>query len=147
MQHTPAQYLKARSFSGVYTVECYGEVWSRSALTVRFEVAAPGAPVVATVNGQPADLEAALTMAHGLTGRTVSEEWADRPAPAPIGKARARRLHILMARAGVASGQHYTEAARALGRGVASLAALTEGEARRVWAHLCRAYPAAAGAA
>lgn len=143
---TARTYLKARTFNGFDVLECYGEVWSRAAVSVRFEVAAPGAPVTATVNGQPAVLEAALQIAAGLSQRTVSEERAPLPpsaAPASIGKARAHRLHILMAQAGVPSGEHYRTAARALGRGVASLAALSEGEARRVWAYLGSAYPAA----
>lgn len=60
------------------------------------------------------------------------------PAPLPpIGNARAARLHRLKARVGLPTGQHYAFAAAALGewKPVPSLAALSEREARTVWAH------------
>lgn len=55
------------------------------------------------------------------------------PAPRRIGKARAARLHVLLARLGFSSPDHYRTASAALARNVESLAALTEAEGRRVW--------------
>ena len=60
-----------------------------------------------------------------------------------IGKARASRLHRILGRLGLGHSDHYRAATAALGRLVASLAALTEGEARKVWNYaraLRRAY-------
>ena len=54
---------------------------------------------------------------------------------ATIGKARASRLHRILSRLGLGHADHYRAASAALGRMVASLAALTEVEARRVWNH------------
>ena len=50
----------------------------------------------------------------------------------PIGKARARAMHIELARHGYPT-NHYDLASGVLGREIASLAALTEVEARTVW--------------
>ena len=55
------------------------------------------------------------------------------PAPRQIGKVRGARLHILLARLGFSSPDHYRTASAALARDVDSLAALTEAEGRRVW--------------
>ena len=54
---------------------------------------------------------------------------------ATIGKARASRLHRILARLGLGHADHYRAASAALGRLVASLAALTEQEGRTVWNH------------
>ena len=101
-----------------------------------------GAQIVATVDGgtlqaltyageaQPVTALAAAQVAHEvsyLDGVTFT------PAPREIGKARAAKLHRLMGRAGIPSGEHYGFAGAALDRPVYSLAALTEAEARAVW--------------
>ena len=54
---------------------------------------------------------------------------------ATIGNARASRLHRILSRLGLGHADHYRAASAALGRMVASLAALTEQEARTVWNH------------
>ena len=54
---------------------------------------------------------------------------------ATIGKARASRLHRILSRLGLGHSDHYRAASAALGRMVASLAALSEQEARKVWNH------------
>ncbi|GGS10773.1 hypothetical protein [Deinococcus sedimenti] len=64
------------------------------------------------------------------------------PDPTTIGNTRASKLHRLMARAGIPGSQHYGFASAALDRNVTSLAALTEQEARQVWAFLCETHPA-----
>lgn len=57
------------------------------------------------------------------------------PEPSPIGKARAHAMHVELARHGYPT-NHYDLASGVLGREVASLAALTEAEARAVWISL-----------
>ena len=57
---------------------------------------------------------------------------------ATIGKARASRLHRILSRLGLGNADHYRAASSALGRMVASLATLTEQEARKVWNHARR---------
>ena len=57
---------------------------------------------------------------------------------ATIGNARASRLHRILSRLGLGHADHYRAASAALGRMVASLAALTEQEARKVWNHARR---------
>ena len=54
---------------------------------------------------------------------------------ATIGKPGASGLHRILARLGLGHADHYRAASAALGRMVASLAALSEQEARRVWNH------------
>ena len=65
------------------------------------------------------------------------------PEAQPIGKARACKLHRLMASAGVPASGHYALAAEALKVPVSSLAALSPAQACRVWRHLCATYPQA----
>lgn len=62
-----------------------------------------------------------------------------------IGKGRAHKLHKIMGRLGLPHLQHYGLAAAALCEPfpLDSLATLTETEARRVWAHLCKLFPSA----
>lgn len=83
--------------------------------------------IEATVNGQPAPLEDAVSILQGADSATKTGEQLE------IGKPRAARLHRLMARAGIPTGEHYAFAAAALDRPVYSLAALTEPDARAVW--------------
>lgn len=56
-------------------------------------------------------------------------------APQPIGKKRAHAMHVELARHGYPT-NHYDLASGVLGREVASLAVLTEPEARTVWTAL-----------
>jgi len=84
-----------------------------------------------TYNGQPmtGSCWRACTLADL---RTLPFEFT--PAPrALLGKARAARLHRVLARLGLSSADHYRTASAALARMVDSLAALTEAEGRRVW--------------
>ncbi|WP_051935413.1 hypothetical protein [Deinococcus sp. YIM 77859] len=87
---------------------------------------------------QPLTPLAALHVAHELS---YLDGVAFMPLARPIGKAAGCRLHKHMARAGIPSGEHYAFAARTLGRPVASLAALSPVEARRVWRDLCAYAP------
>ena len=87
-----------------------------------------GQLVAGTLNGQP------------MTGRCWTACTLDDLAHLPytferatIGKARASRLHRILSRLGLGHADHYRAASAALGRMVASLAALTEQEARTVW--------------
>lgn len=144
MQDTKALNLKpatSRTFAAVVEYRAYGEYWGQSEYTVT--VWKDGADYRATVNGEEVEfMEAARII--GMADRlTVTAETLVTPDPAPvtIGKARAAKLHRLMGRAGLPSPAHYASAARALGREVSSLAALTEGEARTVWAYLCAHFP------
>ena len=57
------------------------------------------------------------------------------PAPRPIGKARALRMHRALSAAGYRA-EHYFLASGVLGREVRHLRDLTEAEARTVWAAL-----------
>ncbi|KQR15595.1 hypothetical protein [Deinococcus sp. Leaf326] len=95
------------------------------------------AGLVAEIDGQPANILKADQILRGATFRTVTAEVLE--APATIGKARAYRLHKIMGRLGLH--EHYGLAARALGRDVFSLAALTEAEARTVWAFVVNLLP------
>ena len=89
-----------------------------------------GRLVAGTLNGQPmtGHCWAACTLAD-LAYLPYSFERAT------IGKARASRLHRILARLGLGHADHYRAASAALGRLVASLAALTDQEARTVWNH------------
>ncbi|WP_231557312.1 hypothetical protein [Deinococcus sp. YIM 77859] len=113
-------------------------------------VTAQGAEVYAAASGvYPAAFlrrasleEVAAVLAHP---RTVLYSFT--PAPVPtIGKARAAKLHRLMGRAGIPSGEHYSFAGAALNLPVYSLAALTEDQARQVWRFLCALFPQARAA-
>jgi len=88
----------------------------------------------ATVDGQPATIEHA---AHLLVWAkaTGTLQIVERFDVALLGKARAARLHRILARLGLSSADHYRTASAALARTVDSLAALTEAEGRRVWNH------------
>jgi len=88
-------------------------------------------------DGQPVSIEQA---AHLLTWAkatgTLEQVEAFDPAPAlTLGRPRASQLHRTLARLGLGHADHYRAASAALGRPVDSLAALTEGEGRRVWNH------------
>ena len=89
-----------------------------------------GQLVAGTLNGQ------AMT-GHCWKGCTL-DDLSDLPSSfgrATIGKARASRLHRILSRLGLGHADHYRAASAALGHMVASLAALSEQEARRVWNH------------
>ena len=108
-----------------------GAVISAHAHTVTLSRDYVGGPLSAEVDGEAADVARAVRLIEWAYEQEVAAEVLA-PLPAPvIGKARAARLHRLMGRAGLF--EHYGFAARALGREVYSLAALTEGEARKVW--------------
>ena len=91
----------------------------------------------AYVDGLPVSIErAALLLTWARDTGTVKQVEAFDPAPAlTLGKPRASRLHRILARLGLGHADHYRAASAALGRMVASLATLSEQEARRVWNH------------
>lgn len=104
-----------------------------------------GGEIKAVIDGKPADVARAY-WAIKDAWKVEELERVEFPQPAaPIGKPRAHKLHKLMARLGLRHSDHYTLAAAALGMGYApdSLAALSETEARRVWAYLVSLYPQA----
>ena len=111
--------------------------------TVTLSRAFLGGELAATVNGQAAQVERALSLLKNADQQPTLT--AETLAPLPIGKARASKLHKIMGRVGLPSFQHYGLAAAALCEPfpLDSLATLTEQEARRVWAHLCQLYPSA----
>ena len=89
-----------------------------------------GQLVAGTLNGQP-------MTGHCWTACTL-DDLSYLPYTferATIGRARASRLHRILSRLGLGHADHYRAASAALGRMVASLAALSEQEARRVWNH------------
>ena len=89
-----------------------------------------GQLVAGTLRGQP-------MTGHCWKGCTLAD-LASLPNTferATIGKPRASRLHRILSRLGLGHADHYRAASAALGRMVASLAALSEPEARKVWNH------------
>lgn len=106
-------------------------------------VTGEGADVYAAASGiYPATFlrRATLEDVVAVLACPLTKVYAFTPAPVPtIGKARACRLHRLMGRLGLH--EHYGLATRALGRDVFSLAALTETEARAVWAFVVKLLP------
>ena len=90
-----------------------------------------GQLVAGTLNGQPmtGHCWAACTLAD-LAYLPYTFERVT------IGRARASRLHRILSRLGLGHADHYRAASAALGRMVASLAALTEQEGRWVWNHI-----------
>lgn len=123
------------------TTEQDGAVISSSSHTVTLRRDFVGGPLTAEVDGQAAPVRrAVLLLEDAWKVEVLAEDLAPLPAPT-IGKARAHKLHKLMARVGVFQAHHYATATRATGREVDSLAALTEDEARDVWAYLCRTFP------
>ena len=103
-------------------------MWGKDdAITATIE---SGQLVAGTLNGQP-------MTGHCWKGCTL-DDLSYLPYTferATIGNARASRLHRILSRLGLSNADHYRAASAALGRMVASLAALTEVEARKVWNH------------
>ena len=96
-----------------------------------------GGEVLATIDGQPAELKQALYLIRDARQEElVAEVLAPLPEPArttTIGKKEARTMHVELAHLGFAD--HYAAAADALGRPVTSLAALTVAEAQTVYSY------------
>ncbi|WP_291432375.1 hypothetical protein [Deinococcus sp.] len=122
----------------------HGEHWGDTLHTVTLTADQHG-NVTAQIDGQDADPAAAVRALHYATRAELVSEYRAPTPPPVIGKARAARLHRLMGRLGLPSAQHYALAAAALGEWapLPTLADLTEPEARTVYTHLCRLYPAA----
>lgn len=136
----PAQPMLSRTFAAVIEHRPYGEHWGDTRHTVTLTATAQG--IAAQVDGETVPTADAVSILQAAAQVEVIEET---PMPAPtIGKARAARLHRLMARYGVPSGEHYGFAGAALDRPVYSLAALTEPEARAVWQFLQATHSSAA---
>lgn len=95
--------------------------------------------IEARVNGEAVALVDALRILQAADTLTVISETLE---AAPIGKARACKLHRLMARYGVPHNEHYSFASAALDTPVYSLAALSEPEARNVWRFLQQTHAA-----
>ena len=139
----PSTAALSRTWQTVTTYRECGVVVEVSRDTVTLSRDMIDGELAATVNGQGVEVSRAVSLLKyadqqpSLTAETL--------APLTIGKARAARLHKIMGRIGLPSFQHYGLAAAALCEPfpLDSLAALTESEARRVWAHLCRCYPSA----
>jgi hypothetical protein len=113
-----------------------------TATVTAFKVA--GQIVSALVDGAEATLERA---AHLLTwakreGTLEVIETVEAAQPVSIGKARAHKLHLLLAREGY-RGNHPALARTILGREVPHFAELTEDDARRLWTALTRSGVAA----
>jgi hypothetical protein len=95
--------------------------------------------ISALVDGVEATLERA---AHLLTwakaeGTLTVLETVEAAQPVTIGKARAHKLHLLLASEGY-RGDHHKLAGKILGFEVAHLRDLSEGDARRLWTALTR---------
>ncbi len=99
--------------------------------------------VTARVDGQLMDVLDGARILAGADRLTVTAEVLD--TLPTIGKGRACELHRIMGTVGLPHAQHYAFAAAALGEWspLPTLSELTESEARTVWAHLSRLYPAA----
>ena len=100
---------------------------------------------MATVDGQLVHVRDAARILSGADHLIVIAEVLD--TPPTIGKGRACELHRIMGEVGLPHAQHYALAAAALGEWspLPTLSDLTESEARAVWRHLARLYPAARG--
>ncbi|GGO28471.1 hypothetical protein [Deinococcus humi] len=96
-----------------------------------------------TVDGKSVDVLDAARLLSGADHLIVVAEVLD--TPPTIGKGRACELHRIMGKVGLPHAQHYALAAAALGEWapLPTLSDLTESEARAVWRHLARLYPAA----
>ncbi|UQN07401.1 hypothetical protein [Deinococcus sp. QL22] len=91
----------------------------------------------ATVDGEASELARAVRILGAADALTLTAETLEL---APIGKARASKLHRLMARYGVPTKEHYAFASAALDAPVYSLALLSEPDARNVWRFLCQTH-------
>lgn len=132
----PKPEALSRTFRVKVAHDMDGAVISTHAHTITLSRESVGSELAAVIDGQPASLSRAVQLIQWAYEKEVV---AEQLAPAPIGKARAHKLHKLMARAGFQ--EHYGFATRALGKQVFSLAALTEEEARKVWAFVCHMCP------
>ncbi len=98
-----------------------------------------GRPTVGSLNGEPMS----GTFWQGVVLLDLARfAYTFTPAPQPIGKARACRLHKILSRLGLGHADHYRAASAALAREVDSLAALSESEGRKVWNYARRVYSA-----
>lgn len=122
-----------RTFRASYLVMTEGAVLSAHNHLLTFT--GYGADIVITLDGQPCSFE----QAEAITRCALSLGSFDRlsgPSLTPtIGKDRAHAMHVALAKHGHPT-NHYDLASGVLGREVASLAALNENEARRVWVSL-----------
>ncbi|CAM3974199.1 hypothetical protein [Deinococcus marmoris] len=139
--NTTAPRTMSRTWKAHTTYRECSVVTGTATYTVTMTRTATG--FTATVDGQPVDVLAAARTLSGADRLTVTAEVLD--TPPTIGKGRACELHRIMGKVGLSHAQHYAFAAAALGEWspLLSLADLTEGEARTVWAHLSTLYPAA----
>lgn len=143
--NTPTTAALSRTWQTVTTYTACGENWGRSVDTVTLSRAFVGGPLLATINGEEVELSRAVRLLQDAdTQPTVTAEVLPTEPPT-IGKRRAAKLHKIMGRLGLPNFQHYGLAAAALCEPfpLDSLATLTEQEARRVWAHLCKLFPSA----
>lgn len=140
MQDTKAPAL-SRTWRTSNTTEMDGAVVSSSTHTVTLSRAQVGGTLAAEVDGQPATVARAVSLLEDAWNVEVLEEVLSQPqTPPTIGKARAHKLHTIMGRLGLHD--HYGIARRGAGLDECfSLAALTEQQARAVWAYLVNMFP------
>lgn len=131
MTHSTAR-AKTATWNTVTRCTVYGENWGTERHTVTLTRDAQGT-LTAEVDGQPALLARAVGILEGATTVSKIDERYLEVQAAPIGKARAHKLHKLMGVAGIPSREHYAFASMVLECSVYSLAELTEPEARAVW--------------
>ena len=144
MQDTKRPAL-SRTWKATVTYRECGVVVDVTTYTVTLSRAVIGGPLAAQVDGQEVDVTRAVGILQGAQVEVLNEVLSQ-PTPPSIGKGRAHKLHKIMARLGLRD--HYGIARRACGLGECySLAALTEGQAREVWAYLLNMFPVDARAA
>lgn len=122
----------ARTFKATYAITLDNAVLEAHTHTLTI-TGRTAATIQATLDGQPCTFEEAERITRLALSLGSFEKISE--SAASIGKARARQMHVELARHGYPT-NHYDLASGVLGREVASLAALTEAEARTVWTSL-----------
>ncbi|WP_135230146.1 hypothetical protein [Deinococcus fonticola] len=139
MQDTKRPAL-SRTWKAVVTYRECGTVTAVDTHTITLSREVVGGPLSATVDGQPVTVKQAVNLLEGARVEVLAEVLSQPSAPATIGKARAHKLHTIMGRLGLHD--HYGIARRGAGLDECySLAALTEQQARQVWAYLLNMFP------
>ena len=122
-----------RTFRASYLVMTEGAVLSAHNHLLTFT--GYGADIVITLDGQPCSFEHAEAITRCALSLGSFERLSGPSLTPTIGKPAAHTLHVELAKRGYPT-NHYDLASGVLGRDVASLAALTENEARMVWTSL-----------
>jgi hypothetical protein len=123
-----------RTFKATYARTLDGATLSNHSHEIT--VSGYGAAITFQIDGNPATLEQAEAIRlNALSSGTFTRTSGPTLEVVSIGKKRGQAMHIELARKGYPT-NHYDLASGVLGREVASLAALTEPEARTVWTAL-----------